>query len=268
MSSPWASSHARASCPGVMPLLVGDLAHPFRQLQVSLEVLLREAWEAGAPGVVLGHVLDAPPTSGEEAAPERAVGDEAYAQLAHGRQDLVLHVAGKERVLRLQGADGVHGVGLPDGLWPRLGEPEVADLAGLDELLHRPDRLLDGRLGVDAVLVVEVYVVHAETRERGVAGLSHVVGLAAHAKEAPVLAAHVAELGGEDDLVAPALYGLADELLVGERAVHVRGVEEGYAELYGAVDGGYRLVLVAGAVELAHPHAPEAKLRYDEPFAT
>ena len=105
------------------PLAVGDLAHPVRQLQIFLEVLLREAWEAGAAGVVLGHVLDAPPASGEEASPERAVGDEPDAQFAHGRQDLVLHVAGKERILRLEGADGVHGVGLPDGLWPCLGEP-------------------------------------------------------------------------------------------------------------------------------------------------
>ena len=118
------------------------------------------------------------------------------------------------------------------------------------------------------MLVVEVYVVDPEARERRVAGLSHVVGLTAHATEAPVFAAHVAELGGEHDLVPAAGYGFADELLVGERAVHVRRVEEGYAQLYGAVDGGYGLLLVARAVELAHPHAPEPKLRYDEPFAT
>ena len=39
---------------------------------------------------------------------------------------------------------------------------------------------------------------------------------------------------------------LADELLVGERAVHVGGVEEGDAEVEGAVDGGDRLGLVGG----------------------
>jgi hypothetical protein len=122
----------------------------------------------------------------------------------------------------------VHGVGLPDGLWSRLGEPEVANLAGLDELLHRADRLLYGRLRVHAVLVVEVYVLDPEARKRRVAGLSHVIGLAAHAKEAPVFAANVAELGGEDDFVASTLYGLADEHLIGERAVHIRRVEEGY----------------------------------------
>src|ERR671926_131630 len=69
-------------------LAVGDLAHPVRKLQILLEVLPCEAREAGAAGVVLGHVLDAPPASGEEASSERAVGDEPDAQFAHGRQDL------------------------------------------------------------------------------------------------------------------------------------------------------------------------------------
>src|SRR5215207_6295161 len=249
-------------------LAFGDLAHPVRKLQVLLEVLLREAWEAGAAGVVLGHVVDAPPASGEEATPERAVGDEPDAQLAHGRQDLVLHVPSKERILRLEGADGVHGVGLPDGLWSRLGEPEVANLAGLHKLLHRADRLVDGCLRVHAVLVVDVYVIHAEARERSVAGRPHVVWLTAHAAEAHVLAAHVAEIGGEHDLVAPALDGPADELLVGEGAVHVGRVEEGYAELYRPMNGGRRLVFVAVAVELAHAHAPEPEVRHYETFAT
>src|SRR5829696_3516975 len=105
------------------PLAFGDLAHLVRQFQVLFEVLLREAWEAGTSGVVLGHILYAPPASGEEAPPERAVGDEPDAQFAHGRQDLVLHLAGKERILRLEGADGVHGMGLPDGFCRRFGEP-------------------------------------------------------------------------------------------------------------------------------------------------
>src|SRR5215211_657721 len=97
------------------PLAFGDLAHPVRQLQILLEVLLSEAWEARAAGVVVGHVLDAPPASGEEASPERTVGDKPDVQFAHGGQDLVFHLAGKEGILRLEGADGVHGMGHPDG---------------------------------------------------------------------------------------------------------------------------------------------------------
>src|SRR5919199_1116388 len=78
----------------------------------------------------------------------------------------------------------------------------------------------------------------------------------------------VAELGGEDDLVAPALNSLSDELLVGERTVHIRRIEEGHAELYRPVDRGDRLSLVRGSVELAHPHAPEAQRRDDESLAS
>src|SRR5262249_2339996 len=84
---------------------------------------------------------------------------------------------------------------------------------------------------------------------------------------AAVEAAHGGVRGGpddaalrrEDDLVASALEGTTEELLVGERAVHVRGVEQGHAELDGAVKGGDGLGLVARAVELAHAHAAEAE---------
>ena len=54
----------------------------------------------------------------------------------------------------VRGEDGsYHGVS---------GEPEIPDLARLHKLLHRTDRLLDGRLRVHAVLVVEIDVVDLE----------------------------------------------------------------------------------------------------------
>ena len=102
---------------------------------------------------------------------------------------------------------------------------------------HRADGLLDRDRRVDPVLVVEVDVVDAEPLQRGVARGPDVVGAAVDADPAAVGVALVAELGGELDLVAAAGDGLADELLVGERAVHVGGVEEGHAEVERAVDG-------------------------------
>ena len=53
--------------------------------------------------------------------------------------------------------------------------------------------------------------------------------------------------------------GAPHENLVGVRAVDVGGVQEVDAELERAVDGGDRLVVVAGAVELGHAHAAEAE---------
>ncbi len=123
--------------------------------------------------------------------------------------------------------------------------PEIADLALLDELGHGSDGLLDGHVRVDAMLVVEVDVLDAETLKRGVAGLMHVLGIAAHAQALAVLTPHVGELGRQHDLVAATVDGPADEALVGERAVHVGRVEQGHAELQRAMDGGDRLLVVA-----------------------
>ncbi len=174
--------------------------------------------------------------------------------------DLVLDVARPEGVLGLHGGDGVDGVGAADRRGARLGEPEVADLARGDELRHRAHGLLDGGRGVHAVLVVEVDVVGPEALERGVAGRAHVVRGAVDAALGRVVRVALdPELRGEEHLVAPALQGAADELLVRERAVHVGRVPEGDAELDGAVERPERLGLVAAAVEVRHAHAAEAE---------
>ena len=199
--------------------------------------------------------------AGQEATAERAVRDPADAQLPYGRQDaVVLGLAGPQRVLGLQRRDRVDGVRPADSAGRGLGEPEVAHLAGSHQLGHRADGVLDRRGLVDPVLVVEVDVVDAEALQRRVAGLPHVLRSAGDAEELAVLAAHVAELRREHDLVAPARDGPTDEALVGEGAVHVRGVKESNAEVEGALDDGDRLGVVGRAVELAHAHAAESLL--------
>ena len=76
-----------------------------------------------------------------------------------------------------------------------------------------------------------------------------------------------AELRGDDDLVAYRRERLTDDLLVDERAVHLSGVEEGYA----AVDGGAdeRDALLPGGhgqVALAQAHAAVADGRDLQPL--
>ena len=58
------------------------------------------------------------------------------------------------------------------------------------------------------------------------------------------------------------------ELLVGEGTVDVGGVEEGDAELQGAVDCGHRFGVVTPGVEVGHPHAAEADGGDDETLST
>jgi hypothetical protein len=58
----------------------------------------------------------------------------------------------------------------------------VAHLPGAHEVGHRADGVLDGHGRVDAMLIVEVDVIDAEARERCVAGLADVLGIAANAE--------------------------------------------------------------------------------------
>ncbi len=213
---------------------------------------------AAAP-VVGGNVGGGLESSGEESAAEGGVGDEADAEFAAGGEDFVFGIAGPEGVFGLEGGDGMDFGGAAEGGGSGLRHAEVADFAGGDELGHSTDGVFDRGVGIDAVLVVEVDVVDAEALEAGVAGLANVFGPAVDAEEFAVGAAHVAELGGENDAVAAVADGAADELLVASGAVHVGGVEEVDAGVEGAVDDGDGFGVVGGSVELRHAHAAEAE---------
>ena len=148
--------------------LGGDFLHPLDQREVLLEVLALESRRLAAP-VSLGNVLGALEPAGEEASSQRAVGHKPDAQLANRGQDLLFRVAAPERVFGLERRDGVFGVGPADGRRRRLRQPQVADLPLPDQLRHGPHGLLDGDVRIDAVLVVEVDVVHAQALEGTVA---------------------------------------------------------------------------------------------------
>ena len=78
----------------------------------------------------------------------------------------------------------------------------------------------------------------------------------------PALAAGVgdqAELGGQHHLVPAALQRAADEFLVGVGAVDLGGVDEGDAQLQGAVDGAHGLVVVGAGAGVAVGHAHRAQ---------
>jgi hypothetical protein len=212
------------------------------------------------PEVALLQVVRRRDLAGEEPTTERRVGDEPDAEVATGVEHaVVLRIASPQRVLGLERSDRVRRVPAPQRVRRSLAHPEVANLAGSDELAHRADGVLDRHVGVDAVLVVEVDDVDTEPLQRRITRRPDVVRSAVHSHAGPVGAPLVAELGGEYDVVATARDGLADELLVGERAVHVGGVQEAAAEVECSMDDLGRRVVVDGAVELAHPHASEAQ---------
>ena len=70
------------------------------------------------------------------------------------------------------------------------------------------------------------------------------------------------ELGGDDHLIAVRGERLADQLLVGERAIHLGGVEEGDAAFNGGLEQRSHLLFVFGRAireREAHAHAAETE---------
>ena len=91
---------------------------------------------------------------------------------------------------------------LPAG---QVGRAEVADLALLHQLVEGGQRLLDRGVRVGRVQLVEVDPVGAEPAQAGLHGDPDVAARAAGAPVRSVRPLHVAaELGGDDDLGAPA----------------------------------------------------------------
>ena len=72
-------------------------------------------------------------------------------EAAKRRQNVGLDVPRPQRILGLQRADGVGGVGPADRVGTCFGQAEEAHLAGLDQARHRAHGVLDGYLWVDAV---------------------------------------------------------------------------------------------------------------------
>src|SRR3954449_6603621 len=85
---------------GRAALLARDVLDDAHELEVALEVRALEARVVAAE-VVGGQVVDRLDRARQEAAPERRVGHEADAQLAHRREDLLLRIARPQGVLRL-----------------------------------------------------------------------------------------------------------------------------------------------------------------------
>src|SRR5205814_7452529 len=99
--------------------------------------------------------------------------------------------------------------------------------------------------GVDAVLVIKVDDLDAEPLQARLAGRADIIGIALDAEELAGGSADIAELGGEEHLVAAVADRLADQLLVPADAVHVGGVEEGHAAVDRMMDGGDRFLVAA-----------------------
>src|SRR5260370_36997136 len=110
----------------------------------------------------------------------------------------------------------------------RLGKAEIADLTLADQICHRANRLLDRHVLVDAMLIIEIDMIHAESAERRFTSGAHVIGSAINSALA-IGQDLVAELGRDYHLFAMSREGFANQLFIVAGAIDVRGVEKVYA---------------------------------------
>jgi hypothetical protein len=136
----------------------------------------------------------------------------------------------------------------------------VPDLALGHQLGQRAHGVLDRRVGIDPVLVVQVNVVGAEPLERALHGRADVGRAAVEMPRALARVRDHAELGGQHDLVALAPQRLPDQFLVPERTVDLGRVDERDAQLDRPMDGADRLgvIQVVRAVGPGHGHCAKA----------
>src|SRR5258707_9321727 len=101
-----------------------------------------------------------------------------------------------------------------DQLRPYLTESQRADLAGGDQLGHRPDGVFDGDIRMEPVAVVQVDDVGAQSAKARLARGGDVLGTPIeHDSVAGIVDLH-AELRCQHHLVAAAMYRGTDQLLV------------------------------------------------------
>jgi hypothetical protein len=140
----------------------------------------------------------------------------------------------------------MHGVCFANGLRPGFAQAQGADLTLFDKLRHGADGVLDRHFRIDAVLIVKIDDLHAQTLQAGVASGCDIFRPAVG--DLAAAPAEIAELGRQNDIRAASLDRLADQLLVVAIAVSIRSVEQCNAAIQRFADDGEPLFVVAGAV--------------------
>src|SRR6476469_2120017 len=107
------------------------------------------------------------------------------------------------------------------GLDPRLGKPEMLDLACNDQVAHGAGDILDRHSGIDTMLVKQVDGLNPQSAKRTLDRLSDMIRTTVH--PAPILTCRQidieTELGRDDHLVPERAQRLADDQLIFERSV-------------------------------------------------
>lgn len=118
-----------------------------------------------------------------------------------------------------------------------------------DELGDGPDGVLDRRVRVDPVWVVQVDVVGAQPAQRPFDSSPDVGRAAVEIPGAIAAVEDQTQLGGQHHLVATIPQRLADQFFVDVRAVDLGGVDERQPQIEGAVNRPDRLCVVGAGTD-------------------
>ena len=144
-------------------LLLGQLLHILGQCHVLLQVLRAETGN-GTPEVGLVECRLPVETSCQHGLAQRTERYEADTQLFQGRQQLRFGLAVPHRILALDCRKRTYGMCPADCCGRSLGQAPMENLALPDKPGQRIGDLLDGRIRINTVLVIEVDMVSAQTR--------------------------------------------------------------------------------------------------------
>jgi hypothetical protein len=162
----------------------------------------------------------------DETARQHAVGGDADAKLATGRENVVLDAARDQRIFDLQVGDRVRGVGAPNGVGADFRKTDMFDIAGLHHLGDGADRFLDRHRRIEPRRAVDVDMIDPEPLQRVGEEIFHSDRAAIHAGEAAGGVAQRAELDADLEIVAAAAFKrLADQQLIVADAVEIASVE-------------------------------------------
>lgn len=193
---------------------------------------------------------------GEQPTTEWAVGHQPGPVTSGGGHDVGFGLAPQQRPLELHRGHRVHRRGLLELVDGHLGQPEVTDLAGLDQIGHGAHGVSDRDLRVDAVQVVQIDRLDAKPLQRRLAIAAHV--LRPSVKVHTVLVADDAELGRHRHVLAAPGQNATDQCLVVALPVADRGVQHGHAQLECVPDEPDRFSVVDASVALGQAHTPQS----------
>jgi len=128
---------------------------------------------------------------------------------------------------------------------------DIADLAGLHDIVECIDGFLDWGRGIEAVDLVEIDIIEAEAAQAVVDGVHHM--LAREADFVRARAHRAAQLCRNDDVFAvgaEVLQRAAEDFLRDAARIDIGGVEEIDAGLQGLLDEGARFLF------FQHPFGP------------